>query len=236
MREWGSSIGRWLRNRQEKLPGLIALLIIAALEATLSTQLTLNALLARNFDFTLSAAWSEEQVTQFFITGVFLVALGGWLFDLDRVTRVGLLVFTSYMSGLITLSVAALVGTLAYREGTVGGFFLLYDAGIVWITNWLVGALWYWLIDGGGADRRAVQPPPRPDLLFPQQQTPTHGWEGWQPGFLDYVFVAFSASVGFTPADTVALSRRVKVLMMIQAANSLVVLGMIAARAVNIIQ
>jgi hypothetical protein len=55
------------------------------------------------------------------------------------------------------------------------------------------------------------------------------------PGFVDYLFLAFNTSTAFSPTDTLALSRRVKLLMMIQSLLSLVVIAVLAARAVNML-
>jgi len=49
----------------------------------------------------------------------------------------------------------------------------------------------------------------------------------WSSGFLDYLFLAFS------PTDTAFLSRRAKVLMMLQAFLSLVILAVLVSRAIN---
>ena len=46
-------------------------------------------------------------------------------------------------------------------------------------------------------------------------------------------FVAFNASSAFSPTDTLILSRRAKVLMMVQSLISLVTVVVIAARAIN---
>ncbi|WP_284199208.1 hypothetical protein [Alicyclobacillus sacchari] len=51
---------------------------------------------------------------------------------------------------------------------------------------------------------------------------------------MDYLFLAFNTSTAFSPTDTAALSQRIKVLMMTQSSISLVVVAVIAARAINI--
>jgi uncharacterized membrane protein len=56
---------------------------------------------------------------------------------------------------------------------------------------------------------------------------------GWSPGFLDYLFLAFNTSTAFSPTDTAVLSRRAKVLMMVQALLSLVILAVLVSRAIN---
>jgi hypothetical protein len=57
----------------------------------------------------------------------------------------------------------------------------------------------------------------------------------WEPTFVDYLFLAFNTSTAFSPTDVPVLSRWAKVLMMIQALNSLVVIALLAGRAVNIL-
>lgn len=61
------------------------------------------------------------------------------------------------------------------------------------------------------------------------------GEHGWEPGFVDYLFLAFNTSTAFSPTDAPVLSRWAKALMMIQATISLLVIALLAGRAVNII-
>jgi uncharacterized membrane protein len=51
----------------------------------------------------------------------------------------------------------------------------------------------------------------------------------------DYLYVAFTTSVAFSPTDTLPLTRRAKVLMLLQATISLVTLTGIAGSAINIL-
>jgi uncharacterized membrane protein len=55
----------------------------------------------------------------------------------------------------------------------------------------------------------------------------------WSPGFLDYLFLAFNTSTAFSPTDTAVLSRQAKVLTMMQALLSLVILAVLVSRAIN---
>jgi uncharacterized membrane protein len=78
---------------------------------------------------------------------------------------------------------------------------------------------------------RGVRPHEPKDFLFPQQ-----AWgepEKWSPRFLDYLFLAFNHSTVFSPTDTAVLSRRAKVLVMIQAALSLMAIAVLIAKAIN---
>jgi hypothetical protein len=57
----------------------------------------------------------------------------------------------------------------------------------------------------------------------------------WSPGFVDYLFLAFNTSTAFSPTDVPVLSRWAKLLMMVQATIALVVVIVLAARAINIL-
>jgi uncharacterized membrane protein len=56
---------------------------------------------------------------------------------------------------------------------------------------------------------------------------------GWSAGFLDYLFLAFDTSTAFSPTDTAVLSRRAKVLTMVQSLLSLVVVLVLVGWAIN---
>src|SRR5437016_5008234 len=53
----------------------------------------------------------------------------------------------------------------------------------------------------------------------------------WRPGFVDYLFLAFSTSTAFSPTDVPVLSRWAKGMMMVQACISFTSVAVIAARA-----
>ena len=142
------------------------------------------------------------------------------------------------LNGILTLVVASSAGLLPYRlsAGTEQALSLLRDAGLVWGTNIVVFALWYWNLDAGGPARRHPGKHASQDFSFPQQQQDDDGLvEGWSPGFLDYLFLAFNTFTAFSPTDTLVLSRQMKVLMMLQSLISLIVVAVLAARAINTI-
>ncbi|MEZ5399072.1 MAG: hypothetical protein R2729_05335 [Bryobacteraceae bacterium] len=118
---------------------------------------------------------------------------------------------------------------------------LLRAALLLWSMNIILFASWYWRLDGGGPHGRfGKEGYCGGAFLFPQLTLPPHVRreirdEGWQPAFVDYLFLAFNTSTAFSPTDVPVLSRWAKVLMMIQASISLATLAMVAARAVNIL-
>jgi uncharacterized membrane protein len=128
----------------------------------------------------------------------------------------------------LVLGVALLILTLPnIRQATN----LLRSAALLWSFNILVFALWYWELDGGGPWKRHLSGHHAADFMFPQQAN----GKSWAPHFLDYLFVAFTGATALSPADTNPLTRTAKVLMMIEAVLSLTVVGVLIARAVNIL-
>lgn len=147
------------------------------------------------------------------------------------------------INGITTLaligSVILLVRALPSHRGTP--FQLLRSGALLWLTNVIVFALWYWRLDGGGPTLRHKQNKfGSTSFLFPQMQVPhderaqfecTH----WRPRFIDYLFVAFTQSSTFGPTDAPLLARWAKVLAMIQIFISLSIVVLLIARAVGVL-
>ncbi|HEX6325729.1 MAG TPA: hypothetical protein VFZ72_04100 [Jiangellaceae bacterium] len=124
--------------------------------------------------------------------------------------------------------------------GQGGGRILVQAALLIWVTNIVAFAVWFWEIDRGGPFARAPEhfrPARRPDLLFPQMATQPIGWDRrqWLPGFIDYLFVAFTTATTFGPTDTMPLSTPAKSLTIAEAGVSLLTLAIVVARAANIL-
>ncbi len=132
-------------------------------------------------------------------------------------------------------SVAILVANL-FRGTGLPAKDLLRNAALLWLSNVVVFALWYWELDGGGPFLRHRDGYVPTELLFPQTQQGGTMAQGWTPGFVDYLFVAFTANSAFSPTDTLVIGPRTKLLMMGQSLSSLVILAVLAARAINTLQ
>ena len=144
---------------------------------------------------------------------------------------------TSMITLQMIVSVCLLIGALpSHREAPTK---LLVSAASLWMTNILVFAQWYWRLDAGGPHGREARLGHREGaFLFPQmtmlpKMKAAAGEVTWSPNFLDYLFLAFNTSTAFSPTDTMVLSRHAKVLMMFQSLISLVVIAVLAARAIN---
>ncbi len=57
---------------------------------------------------------------------------------------------------------------------------------------------------------------------------------GWRPEFFDYLYLGFTDATAFSPTDVMPLARWAKLAMTVQAVSSLMILGLVIARAVNI--
>ena len=145
---------------------------------------------------------------------------------------------TVVTAGMI-LSLSLLILNVMHHEMTPQQ--LLRSAAALWIANFLVFASWYWRLDGGGPHERSRTPGHTDGaFLFPQMTMQPEakklaGEHEWAPRFVDYLFLAFNTSTAFSPTDVPVLSRWAKILMMIQALISLVVIALLAGRAVNIL-
>jgi uncharacterized membrane protein len=133
------------------------------------------------------------------------------------------------------VSLVLLVRELVFNGKNITGPELLYSSVAIWLTNVIVFALWYWELDRGGPDDRLRSEHGAPDFLFPQMSTPGCTAGNWTPGFIDYVYVAFTNATAFSPTDTMPLSPWAKILMLLQALASLITIAIVAARAVNIL-
>lgn len=157
-------------------------------------------------------------------------------------------------------SIALLVDALpTFQHGRE----LLRPAALLWLSNILIFADWYWELDGGGPAQRHRGGHQAGDFLFPQytmqgrsqpsssassspsalsrppkargRAEESTGRLHWMPGFVDYAFLAFCFATALSPADTAPLTPRAKLLMMAEALLSLVIAALLIARFINIL-
>jgi hypothetical protein len=145
------------------------------------------------------------------------------------------------LNGLVTLANAIALQRLVVHlldgsaAGGLSGGDLLGSAVVIWFTNVLIFALWYWELDGGGPGARRGPDRPLPEFLFPQIDNPRVAPPGWAPRFVDYLYVSITNTTAFSPTDTMPLTVTAKGLMALQAFSSMLILGLVVARAVNVI-
>jgi uncharacterized membrane protein len=143
------------------------------------------------------------------------------------------LVTTGTISIANGISLVLLVRALLHHQ-PVHGPQLIVAGALIWLTNVLVFGLWYWEVDRGGPAGRAEGTNSPPDFLFPQMNSEALA-KGWRTQFADYLYVSLTNAAAFSPTDTMPLSIAAKGLMGLQSIISLVTIGLVVARAVNIL-
>ncbi len=112
---------------------------------------------------------------------------------------------------------------------------LLAAGSLVWIDLVIAFGFLYWELDSGGPGRRARGAARYPDLAFPQHLNPDVAPPGWRPVFVDYLYLGYTNAIAFSPTDVMPLAHWAKLAMGIESGASLVILGLVIARAVNIL-
>jgi uncharacterized membrane protein len=159
---------------------------------------------------------------------------------IDR-QKTWLRIVTSAVIAVITLANLLAAGRLVVEILTNNKLFanhpggLLASGAVIWATNVIAFALWYWDLDRGGAAARAAGSTRRPAFLFPEMSNPDFVGENWSPAFVDYLHLSFTTATAFSPTDVSPLKPWAKVMMMSEETISLALGILVVARAVNIL-
>ena len=220
---------RWVRLRRELagsfaaeslLPARVAILLIIALQLFLDKR------------YSFGPDWLLPGLELALLTTLSLVTrLRPQAERLQRRVAIGLIGLTNLANLYSLLSLVRLLLHGSKASGTA----LLLNALNIWFTNLIIFALWYWELDRGGPLLRRSHRARTPDFFFPQMTNPGLAHPNWRPGFVDYLFIAFTNATAFSPTDALPLTPAAKGLMMVQAGTSLLTVALVAARAVNIL-
>jgi hypothetical protein len=220
---WGYKLAKLPTNAEPRWPAMVALFAVGGLRLALPESLSVG------------PAWLLIVLVGILMVPTIWARYHG-LYNLNIILGY---VLTGIVTADMAFSLCLLIGGLpAHKQAPLE---LLRSAGALWIANILVFASWYWRLDAGGPharDLRGVHTDGA--FLFPQMTlSPEHrvemGEDEWNPGFVDYLFLAFNTSTAFSPTDCPVLSRWAKLMMMIQALISFATVALLAARAVNIL-
>ena len=209
-----------IANPEGRWPVIVAVLAVAAI------------LLAMPHSLVLGPKWFLPLLVAALLIPTTIAHRAGW-HEADRVLGY-------VISAVVTLALAGSLGLLILRlpEKTESAAKLLRSATLLWFTNILVFAIWYWRLDAGGPHHREKRGRHTSGaFFFPQMMdgAPIENPEAWSPRFVDYLFLAFNTSTAFSPTDTAILSRWAKVLCMLQAIISLSIVAILASRAVGML-
>jgi uncharacterized membrane protein len=141
---------------------------------------------------------------------------------------------TALVSAANVFSLVELTHYLLHHNVTEGQKLIVAGV-LIWLTNFLIFALWYWEVDRGGPGRRAAGHDGPPDFLFPQMSDDRIEPRYWRPQFVDYLYVSLTNAAAFSPTDTMPLTPMAKCIMGVQSIVSLVTIGLVVSRAVNIL-
>jgi hypothetical protein len=209
---------------------VLVLLITLGLQVSISYSTTFGSLdsFIRGIKFgSLATGWLVLRV---FLIGITIVV---WILNRER----ALFKIIILTNGMLTLGLIVNMTTLM---GVLSGFtsqgvkLLLVDVVLMGITNILIFSIWYWVIDPPGIEESPHADRPW-DFLFPQRGNSIPHYESWVPRYTDYIYLAFTTSFAFSPTDTMPLTRRAKLLMLLQSSISIITLTGIAGSAINIL-
>jgi uncharacterized membrane protein len=200
-------------------------------------QLTVAVAIALNFALsnrvTVGPTWLLPAVEAVLLAALIVIAPARAATHSMARQRLGLAVI-----GVVSLGNVVSLGLLVHflvSGGVAGGHRLILSGAVLWATNVLLFAVWYWELDRGGPVVRHAEPDALPDFQFPQMDNPHFAPAGWRPGFGDYLYTSLTNATAFSPTDTMPLTLTAKVVMGIQSLAALVTVGLVVARAVNIL-
>ena len=236
------------------LPNLFDLLNVTAVNIIFGVGL-LVVLVAGGIDISFAVAASVVQYLSF--RALIAIGGGGWLLGLLFAGVIGValgFINAALIAGFRIISIVVTIATFNAFFGllmfaTSGRS--IYDlpdwstahievlrfgsGGAIYAINVVVFGLWYWETDRGGAGRRAAGRDGPPDLLFPQMNDDRIQPANWRPQFVDYLYVSLTNATAFSPTDTMPLTANAKWLMSAQSIAALATVGLVVARAVNIL-
>jgi hypothetical protein len=112
---------------------------------------------------------------------------------------------------------------------------LLLAGALVLIALVISFSFLYWELDLGGPGERAHNARVYPDLAFPPDMSPGLRPPGWRPVYVDYLYLGLTNTIAFSPTDVMPIAHWAKLAMGIQSVTSLLILGLVIARAVNVL-
>lgn len=154
-----------------------------------------------------------------------------WL-NFEKFTTIPIAVFIEM---IVLLIIFYLIHQMIIFPDAINGRVLLSTGVSGWIVNILTFSLIYWRIDRNGPESRANENTGTAQWSFPQPEMPIESNKPWSPTYIDYLFLAFSTSTAFSTTETVPLTHHSKLLMMTQSIVSMIILMVVASRAINII-
>jgi uncharacterized membrane protein len=200
-------------------------------QATVLVAIGLQLLLPERL--TIGKVWLIPALEGALLVGLFFASPN--TLEQEHARRRGVaLAMTAFVSAANIFSLIALSKYLLHHNNAKPRELIVAGV-LIWLTNFLIFGLWYWELDRGGPGKRAAGHDEAPDFLFPQMTDDRIEPLFWRPQFIDYLYVSLTNATAFSPTDTMPLTPTAKSIMGVQSLVSLVTIGLIIARAVNIL-
>ena len=209
---------------------VLVLLVIVILQGSISYSTTFGALsrfIPAMADSPIAGGWLGLRVV------LIATTLLLWLLTRKRHLFRAIIISNAFLTIGLLVNMSALLDALT-RLSAQAAKSLLGDVVLMVVTNILIFSVWYWIIDPPGIDETKRDDAPW-DFLFPQRGASLPHYESWVPRYTDYLYLAFTTSFAFSPTDTLPLTRRAKILMLLQSAISIITLTAIASSAVSLL-
>ena len=185
--------------------------------------------------FSLVSQWVEPAVIAVLLVA-HIIADPGRIDRQSRVTRaIGVVLLVVLVVGGTTQAVLLTVELVNGNKALNNPDALLSSGALVWLETIIAFTFAYWEIDAGGPAARAHRSARYPHLAFPQHMNPELAPPDWRPLFVDYLYLGLTNATAFSPTDVMPLRHWAKLTMAAQSLISLIIFGLVVARAVNIL-
>ncbi len=195
--------------------------------AILAMLLTLGLLESLPGRYAVAGLWFPAAICAVGVASMLAVAIAPAKIVFYRIERATVIAIATLACALSIVTLGRIVADMLAVKHDVSSITMLETAICLWVGDIIIFALLYWQIDRSGPRIRDV------DFDFAQEHEVTSP-TGWEPQFVDYLFVSFVSSTSFNPPDSSRpTTHRIKLLIMLQASISLANLFLIAARGIS---
>jgi hypothetical protein len=180
--------------------------------------------------------WAVYLAAATVVTPMLAVAIRPASPVIRQAERVITLIFVAFATIVHMTILRMVIEDILHNAQDVSGIQMLASSVAVWIGNVVTFSVLYWQMDRGGPTGRDGAAPGRPDWVFASGQLEGNAvGPHWRPEFADYLFLGFSTATAFSAADTLPLTRRAKLAMMAESATALLIMVVVAARAISVL-
>lgn len=199
------------------------------------TLCALSLIIPRDFNL-LKGGHYVFSVVLILLLGLLIIGDPGRIDREKRWLRTTTAIMISVITVMTAFSAVRLVVGILRNAAFASPDQLLVIGAIVWITNVIAFALWYWHLDRGGPPARANGDGTAPPAFrFPEEDIESLTSRGWYPQFVDYLALSFNTSTAFSATDVSAIRHWSKLWLMAESCLSLTILALVLARAINIL-